>query len=127
MAWVSGPAGWVWTLTPDGYRVAGPAVPVPQDATYVVILAHLPASSPVLFKTIRTYSDGREDAWAETSNDLSIEVDMPPPALDLTGEGAKALPGTRTRRRARITTATTRTPRHPVATAIMPPLRARKR
>ena len=44
--------------------------------------------TPLLFKTIHTYSDGHQDFWIETSEDPSANLEMPAPTLTLTGGSA---------------------------------------
>lgn len=77
----SGPRGWVLKAMPDGYEVHGPAMAPGADAEYSIIVARLPQQSPVVFKSIQSYSDGRQDAWIETSTDAAADLAMPAPAI----------------------------------------------
>nr|WP_052477709.1 DUF1775 domain-containing protein [Kibdelosporangium sp. MJ126-NF4] len=66
IALVSGPAGWTLTTAADGYTVAGPALPVGQNAEYSVKVATMHSDTTSLaFKTLQNYSDGRTDRWIE--------------------------------------------------------------
>ncbi|RKN10119.1 DUF1775 domain-containing protein [Streptomyces radicis] len=61
----SGPEGWEFAPTEDGYTVAGPAVPAGEDAEYAVVVHQLPDAEELAFKTLQTYEDGRIDRWIE--------------------------------------------------------------
>jgi hypothetical protein len=84
VSYVSGPAGWALTAAADGYTIAGPALPVGEDAKYAVKIAKLPADATSLsFKTLQTYSDGRIDRWIEIPSPGAAEPDNPAPTLTL--------------------------------------------
>jgi hypothetical protein len=81
---ISGPAGWALSPAADGYTVAGPALPVRQDARYVLRLAQLPDTAAVLtFKTLVTYSDGHVDRWIEEPTAANPSPDHPAPTVSL--------------------------------------------
>jgi len=78
VAYLDGPAGWRLTSAADGYTVAGPAVPVGQDARYRVRVRQLPQGKTAVFKTIETYSNGKVSRWIGEGG-----ADNPAPVLTL--------------------------------------------
>lgn len=79
---VKAPAGWKLTANPDGFTVAGRALPVGKDATFAVKVAQLPADATKLaFKTVETYGDGKIVRWIEIPQEGAEEPDNPAPML----------------------------------------------
>ena len=102
----NGPAGWVLSPEPNGFKVGGPALPVGTDAQVSVVITALPATATeLMFKLIETYSDGTIVRWIDETQAGQPEPDHPAPILKL----AAAAPGT-------VPTTTA-----PVATATEPP------
>jgi uncharacterized protein YcnI len=82
VALVKAPAGWKLTANPDGFTVAGSALPVGQDATFAVTVAKLPVDATKLaFKTVETYGDGKVSRWIEIPQEGAAEPDNPAPML----------------------------------------------
>ena len=94
VALVKAPAGWRFASTADGYQVSGPAVPAGQNATYSVRVAQLPNARTLYFKTIQSYSDGRQDGWIELPPAAGGEAPMPAPALTLAAAAPTTAPPT---------------------------------
>ena len=84
------PAGWRLTVQAGGYTVAGPALPAGRDAGYAIRVARLPVAESLVFKTIQSYSDGRQDAWIELPAAGGGEPEMPAPVLRLAPAAAPA-------------------------------------
>lgn len=84
------PAGWQLTPTAAGYRVEGPALPQGQNAVHSIIVARLPATPTVVFKTVVTYADGKADRWIEEKSDANPNPDHPAPVLSLQAATAAA-------------------------------------
>ena len=78
VALVSGPSKWRLTRDATTYTVSGPALPAGEHATYAVRIAQLPAVRSLAFKSIQSYSDGRQDSWIELPAAGGGEPDMPP-------------------------------------------------
>jgi len=79
VALVSGPSKWRLTRDATTYTVSGPALPAGEHATYAVRIAQLPAVRSLAFKSIQSYSDGRQDSWIELPAAGGGEPDMPAP------------------------------------------------
>ncbi|MCT2279083.1 DUF1775 domain-containing protein [Micromonospora aurantiaca] len=78
------PPGWkLSTTTPNSYTVAGPAVPVGQDAEHQVRVRQLPNTAQVSFKILQKYSDGRIDRWIEVPSSANPEPANPAPTVKL--------------------------------------------
>jgi uncharacterized protein YcnI len=91
---VDAPQGWELTTDsdPEGFTVAGPALPVGQDATFVVIVAQLPTDATTLaFRTVETYSDGTVARWIEIPRE-GEEPEFPAPTLTLSPAETPAAP-----------------------------------
>jgi hypothetical protein len=85
------PAGWKLTTNPDGFTIAGKALPIGKDATVAVKVAQLPADATRLsFKTIETYGDGKVSRWIEIQQEGAPEPDSPAPLLKLRPAAAVA-------------------------------------
>jgi uncharacterized protein YcnI len=79
------PSGWTLTATADGYKVAGKALPVGENATHSVIVAQLPTdATELVFKTLETYGDGSIQRWIEIPVAGQAEPENPAPVLKLT-------------------------------------------
>ena len=61
----------------------GTALPAGEDTTYAIRIAQLPAVRSLAFKSIQSYSDGRQDSWIELPAAGGGEPDMPAPVLTL--------------------------------------------
>ncbi len=84
VSYVSGPAGWAFTATANGYTVAGAALKVHQDVGYAVKVAKLPAdATSLVFKTIVTYGNNAADRWIEIQQPGQAEPPHPAPVLQL--------------------------------------------
>ena len=80
----TGPAGWVLSPEPNGFKVGGPALPVGTDARFSVVITALPATATELvFKLIETYSDGTIVRWIDETQTGQPEPDHPAPILRL--------------------------------------------
>jgi uncharacterized protein YcnI len=92
------PSGWQLTATADGYRVEGPALRQGQDAVHSIIVARLPTTATVIFKTVVTYADGKADRWIEQSTAANPRPDHPAPVLNLqpAAGATTTVPGTST-------------------------------
>ncbi|MGC4885630.1 DUF1775 domain-containing protein [Micromonospora sp. DT227] len=78
------PPGWkLSTTTPNSYTVAGPAVPVGQDAEHQVRVRQLPNTAQVSFKILQKYGDGRIDRWIEVPSSANPEPANPAPTVKL--------------------------------------------
>jgi hypothetical protein len=78
----AGPAGWALTPTPDGYEVAGAALPPGTDAEFTITIAQLPADRTEFpFPTLVRYTDGTEDAWIEVPTPENPEPANPAPVI----------------------------------------------
>ena len=63
---VSAPAGWTFSASADGFTTSGPALRPGVDATFAVMIAHLPSNATTLtFTTVETYSDGTTSRWVD--------------------------------------------------------------
>ncbi len=72
----SGPQGWTFTRTAQGFMVSGTPLSTGTDAKTSVHIAALPGAPTVLaFKTLVTYADGKVDRWIEAP---SSAVPTPP-------------------------------------------------
>jgi uncharacterized protein YcnI len=91
---VEAPPGWELTADsdPEGFTVAGPALPVGADATFQVMVAQLPTDATTLaFRTVETYSDGTVARWIEIAQD-GDEPEFPAPTLTLSPAETPASP-----------------------------------
>ncbi|MEV6210815.1 DUF1775 domain-containing protein [Kitasatospora sp. NPDC051914] len=93
VALVEAPKGWTFTLSADGFQVAGAALAPGKSAAYKVKVRQLPDARSVAFKTLVGYSGGRVDRWIELPQG-SAKPDHPAPVLKLAAAapGAKPLP-----------------------------------
>ncbi|WP_027343696.1 DUF1775 domain-containing protein [Hamadaea tsunoensis] len=89
VTYVSGPAGWTFAATADGYTVSGKALAVHKDAAYAIKIRQLPAAASVAFKTLVTYDNNAVDRWIELPTAGDPSPDHPAPLLKL----AAAAPG----------------------------------
>jgi uncharacterized protein YcnI len=88
---VKAPAGWTLTANPDGFTVAGRALPIGREATFVVKVAQLPTDvTELAFKTVETYGDGKVSRWIEIPQEGAAVPDNPAPMLKV--RAAAALP-----------------------------------
>lgn len=79
---VKAPTGWKLTTSADGFTVEGRALPVGEDATFVVQIAQLPPDAGKLaFKTVETYGDGEVVRWIEIPREGAAEPQRPAPTL----------------------------------------------
>jgi hypothetical protein len=72
---VSGPRGWKFRATADGFKVSGDELPVGKDAKVSVKFAKLPKAAKLPLKTVERYADGESDRWDDTSK--SVERQEP--------------------------------------------------
>ena len=87
------PSGWTLTATADGYKVAGKALPIGENATHSVIIAQLPTdATELVFKTLETYGDGSVQRWIEIPVAGQAEPENPAPVLKLTPASTTAAP-----------------------------------
>ncbi|MFI7068897.1 DUF1775 domain-containing protein [Micromonospora sediminicola] len=81
---IKGPKGWKLSSSAAGsYTVAGPAVPVGEDAEHQVRVRQLPDAPQVSFKILQKYSDGRVDRWIEVPSSANPEPANPAPTVKL--------------------------------------------
>jgi uncharacterized protein YcnI len=85
------PSGWTLTATADGYKVAGKALPIGENATHSVVIAQLPTdATELVFKTLETYGDGSVQRWIEIPVAGQAEPENPAPVLKVTPAAAPA-------------------------------------
>ncbi len=99
VSWVSGPPGWQFQRTADGYLAAGPPLAKGVPGRYEVKIARLPDRPSLVFKTVVRYADGGQDAWTDDTGPGAGQSDHPAPVLALagatrTGAGSGDGPGT---------------------------------
>lgn len=78
------PDGWTFTASPDGYTVAGKALPAGTNAVHSIIISQVPSDATALvFKTVETYGNGKVSRWIEVPEAGQPEPDNPAPVLTL--------------------------------------------
>lgn len=80
---VSGPPGWALTVSPDGYTVSGPPLPVGAELGYAVEVRQLPNTAAVAFKTVQSYTDGTADRWIGLTGPDGAAPEHPAPVATL--------------------------------------------
>lgn len=84
------PGGWKLTPAADGYTVAGPALPIGQEAVHSIIVTHLPNMPSLTFKAIVTYADGSADHWIDDKTSANPNPPHPAAVLQLAVSSAAA-------------------------------------
>jgi uncharacterized protein YcnI len=92
VSYVSGPAGWAFAATADGFTISGKALPVHADAAYKVKVKQLPDARSLAFKTLVNYSDGDVDRWIELASASNPNPEHPAPVLKLAAAVAAPSP-----------------------------------
>lgn len=83
------PTDWNLLPTADGYAVSGPALGPNENLEYAIRITKLPdKAGTVLFKTVETYTDGKENAWIEEPGSGGAEPEHPAPAITLGAAGS---------------------------------------
>lgn len=83
ISYVSGPSGWVFAATADGFTLSGKALAVHADAAYKIKVKQLPDARSLAFKTLVNYSDGDVDRWIELASASNPNPEHPAPVLKL--------------------------------------------
>jgi len=92
VSYVSGPAGWAFAATADGFTISGKALAVHADAAYKDKVKQLPDARSLAFKTLVNYSDGDVDRWIELASASNPNPEHPAPVLKLAAAVAAPSP-----------------------------------
>jgi len=83
VSYISGPSGWAFAATADGFTLSGKALAVHADAAYKIKVKQLPDARSLAFKTLVNYGDGDVDRWIELASASNPNPEHPAPVLKL--------------------------------------------